>query len=86
MEEEGEFLGNWGGRPQLGRSYFERLMKQLKRRILVRSHQPHAPRFMFNKRCVTIFTSRAYLPMRTLLIADLGKDIRTADDVTLEAI
>jgi len=86
VEEEGELLGNWGGRPQLGRSYFERVMKQMKRRILVRSHQPHAPRFMFNKRCVTIFTSRAYLPTRTLLIADLGKDIQTADDVSLERI
>jgi hypothetical protein len=41
---------------------------------------------MFKKRCITIFTSNAYLPIRTILIADLEKEIRTADDVVIERI
>jgi hypothetical protein len=41
---------------------------------------------MFKKRCITIFTSNAYLPLRTLAIADLEKEIQTAEDVVLERI
>jgi hypothetical protein len=41
---------------------------------------------MFNNRCITIFTSRAYLPIRTVAIADLEKEIRTSEDVVLEKI
>jgi hypothetical protein len=41
---------------------------------------------MFNKRCITIFTSHAYLPIRTVAIADLEIEIRTAEDVALERL
>jgi hypothetical protein len=41
---------------------------------------------MFDKRCVTIFTSHAYLPTRTIAIADLEKEIRTTEDMVLERI
>jgi hypothetical protein len=41
---------------------------------------------MFNKRCITIFTSHAYLPTRTITIADMEKEIQTADDMVLERI
>jgi hypothetical protein len=41
---------------------------------------------MFGKRCITIFTSNAYLPIRTIAIVDLEKEIRTADDVVIERI
>jgi hypothetical protein len=41
---------------------------------------------MFNKRCITIFTSHAYLPIRTVAIADLEEEIRTSEEVVLERI
>jgi len=61
-------------------------MDQYQKQVLVRSHQPHAPVTMFDKRCITIFTSHAYLPSRTIAIADLEKEIRNAEDTVLERI
>jgi predicted phosphodiesterase len=85
-EEEAEFLGDLWGRPQFGRPYFERMMERYQKQVLVRSHQPHAPLRMFKKRCLTIFSSHAYLPTRTVAIADLEKDIRSAEDMVLERV
>ena len=81
-----EVLGDWGGRPQFGRPYFERLMERYKKRVLIRSHQPYAPIMMYDKRCITIFTSHAYMPFRTIVIADLEKEIKTGDDLEIERI
>jgi predicted phosphodiesterase len=86
VENEMDVLGELWGRPQFGRPYFERLMERYQKQVLVRSHQPHAPLMMFNNRCITIFTSRVYLPVRTIAIADLEKEIRTSEDVVLERI
>ncbi len=86
VETDGDILGDWGGRPQFGGQYFGRMMDRYQKRILIRSHQPHSPLFMFKKRCMTIFTSHVYLPIRTIAIADLEKEIRTTEDVTLEKI
>jgi predicted phosphodiesterase len=86
VEEEVECLGGLWGRPQFGRPYFERMMDQYQKQILVRSHQPYAPLRMFNKRCITIFTSHAYLPTRTVAIADLEREIRTSEDLILETV
>ena len=86
VENDDEVLGDWGGRPQLSRPYFERMMDRYQKQILVRSHQPHAPLIMFKKKCITIFTSNAYIPIRTIVIADLEKGIRTAEDVIIERI
>jgi predicted phosphodiesterase len=86
VEREGEHLGDWGGRPQFGRSYFKRLMGRYRKRILIRSHQPFAPIHMFHKSCLTIFTSHAYLPVRTIAIADLEEEIKSVDDITLDQI
>jgi hypothetical protein len=61
-------------------------MKRYQKQVLVRSHQPSAPLMMFNKSCITIFTSHAYLPIRTIAIADLEKEIRTSEDLVLERI
>jgi hypothetical protein len=41
---------------------------------------------MFQKRCITIFTSNAYLPIRTIVIADMEKQIHSAEDLTLERV
>ncbi len=86
VENEGDCLGDLWGRPQFGRQYFHRLMKRYQKQVLVRSHQPGASLMMFNKSCITIFTSHAYLPIRTIAIADLEKEIRSAEDVILEKI
>ncbi len=86
VENEIEILGDLWGRPQFGRPYFEQLMDRYQKQVLIRSHQPHAPLTMFNKRCITIFSSHFYLPIRTIAIADLEKEIRTAEDVVLERI
>jgi predicted phosphodiesterase len=86
VESDVDILGDWWGRPQFGTSYFGQMMDRYQKEILVRSHQPNAPPLMFKKRCITIFTSNAYLPIRTILIADLEKEIRTAEDVVIERI
>ncbi len=86
MENETDYLGDFWGRPQFGRHYFRRLMARYQKQVLVRSHQPSAPLIMFDKRCITIFTSHAYLPIRTIAIADLEKGIGSAEDVVLEKI
>ncbi len=86
VEGEAELMGDWGGRPQLGQPYFERLMERYQKKILIRSHQPHAPALMFRKRCITIFTSFAYMPRRTIAVADLEEEIQDAEDLTIESI
>ncbi len=86
VENEMDYAGNLWGRPQFGRQYFNRLMERYQKQVLIRSHQPHAPLMMFDNRCMTIFTSQAYLPIRTIAIADLEKEVRTAEDIVLERI
>jgi hypothetical protein len=86
VEQPGELLGDWAGRPQLGEQYFSRLMQRYRKRLLIRSHQPDSPREMFDRRCVTLFTSHAYVPIRTIVVVDLEKEIRTAADVTIQTI
>jgi len=86
VESEIGSLGDLWGRPQFGREYFDRLMERYRKQVLIRSHQPAAPLIMFNKRCITIFTSHAYLPIRTVAIADLEKEIWTSEDVVLERV
>jgi predicted phosphodiesterase len=86
VELDVEVMDDWGGRPQYGGLFFRRMMERFQKHVLIRSHQPHAPPRMFKNQCITIFTSNAYLPIRTVVIADLEKEIRTADDLTLEKI
>ena len=86
VEGDGDLLGDSWGRPQFGGAYFNRLMERYRKKILVRSHQPHAPSLMFKKSCITIFTSQAYPLSRTIVIADLEKEIRDSGDVIIERI
>ena len=86
VERDGEILGDWGGRPQFGRGYFERVLDRYQRRVLIRSHQPYAPLYMFKKRCVTIFTSYSYVPDRHVAIVDLEKEISSTGDLVVERI
>lgn len=82
----GEFGKDLHGRPQFGRDYFNEIMKNLGMNILIRSHQPHAPMVMHDRRCLTIFTSSAYSVRRIVAIADFKKDIKSIDDLIIEDI
>jgi hypothetical protein len=88
QETSGDYLGidAYTGRPQFGRGYFDRVMKRLNKSILVRSHQPGSPRLMYANRCLTIFTSHAYMPLRTVALADWAEEINTASDLLIESI
>ncbi len=81
------YLGAYGGRPQFGRDYFEEKMQRFSKHILIRSHQPHAPFFMYDQRCLTIFTSSAYGSIvRRIAKAPLDKTIKKADELEIEVI
>jgi predicted phosphodiesterase len=86
VEDEGEVLGSWGGRPQFGGRYFGRMMERFQKKVLIRSHQPHSPQRMFQDRCITIFTSHAYLPTRTVALVDLEREVDSAENIVLERI
>jgi len=86
VESREDRMEDWGGRPQFGRPYFERLMERYRKKILLRSHQPLAPMVMFDRRCVTLFTSSAYVSNRMVAVVDLDREIRNAEDVTFEKI
>ena len=85
QDQKGEILGGYGGRPQFGEDYFNKTMSQLGKRVLVRSHQPMTP-VLYGRRCLTIFTSHAYTPVRNVAIADLERDMSTVDDLTVEQV
>lgn len=85
----GDSLGWRWSRPQFGRAHFERLMARFGKDLLIRSHQPDAPEELFGGRCLTIFTSSAYGGLRaerTVAIAPLNREVRSARDIELEAI
>jgi hypothetical protein len=82
---EGEYLGDYGGRPQFGEDYFTDIMSRFGKKLLIRSHQPMTP-VLYQKRCLTIFTSHAYIPVRSVAIVDLECDLRTVDDLVIEEI
>jgi predicted phosphodiesterase len=88
LDKKGEYLGVdfFTGRPQFGRDYFLKIMKKFKKRILIRSHQPDCPQFIFNDRCLTIFTSSVYGRERTIAIADLKREITTAKDLEIKLL
>ncbi|RZN68438.1 MAG: hypothetical protein EF807_05900 [Candidatus Methanolliviera hydrocarbonicum] len=82
-EREGKFLGDdpFTRRPQFGRGYFQEIMDRLGMNVLIRSHQPDAEGRMYGGRCLTIFTSHAYLQRRTIAISNLKKEVRTVEDL-----
>jgi predicted phosphodiesterase len=88
VEENQNNLGidPFTGRPQFGKNYFLKIMEKLKKSVLVRSHQPNAPKFMFDDRCLTIFSSSAYGKEREIAIFDFEKEIKTARDLEIKRI
>jgi len=88
IEEEKENLGidPFTGRPQFGKDYFFKIMQKINKKILIRSHDPNAPRLMYNNLCLTIFTSSAYTEERIISILDFSKEIKTARNLELKRI
>jgi len=74
------------GRPRFGRDYFFKLMKRFKKKVLIKSHQPDSPSFMFDDKCLTIFTSSAYSRERTIAVFDFEKEIKTARDLAIKIL
>ena len=84
---KGDYLGiSNHGRPEFGMAYFNRVMKKLGKNVLIRSHQPGAAGTMYNNRCLTLFTSKAYLPERTIAVTDLGKEAKSANDLDVRKV
>lgn len=77
-EQNHEFLGEFWGRPRFGRKYFERVMGNLRKSLLIRSHQPDAPEYLFTGKCITLFTSQYYPRKRKFAIVK-GKSIKVAN-------
>jgi protein phosphatase len=88
VEENRENLGidPFTGRPQFGKNYFLKIMEKIKKSVLVRSHQPNASKFMFDDRCLTIFSSSAYDREREIVILDFEKEIKSARDLEINYI
>jgi protein phosphatase len=88
IERPGEYLGinSLTGRPQFGKDWFLKLMRRFNKKVLIRSHQPDCPQLMFDDKCLTIFTSSAYPRERTIAIANLKKEIKTAQDLEIVRI
>ena len=82
---KGKYLGDYGGRPQFGEDYFTDIMNRLGKELLIRSHQPRTP-VLYGGRCLTIFTSHAYIPVRSVAIVNLDRELRTVDDLIIETI
>lgn len=77
--KDGEYLGNFLGRPKFGRDYFLKVMDRLQKNVLIRGHDSLAPEKMFDNRCLTLLTSSMY-KNRRIAIIDLGKEIKSIDD------
>ena len=74
-------------RPRFTGDDFERRTKQLGAQVIVRSHQPQAPRWLFNDRCLTLFTSSAYgQGARHVALLRENREIRTARDLEILAV
>ncbi len=88
VEGKGEYLGQdpFTGRPKFGKNWFLKLIRRFKKKILIRAHQPDCPQFVFNNKCLTIFTSSAYGRERVIAIANLEKEIKDARDLEIVRI
>ncbi len=69
-EKKSEMLS----RPQFGKDYFMKIMKRYDKEILVRSHQAGAPRFLFDDKCITIFSSGSGKLERNVLVYDIKNE------------
>jgi len=75
------------GRPAFGRDYFAEVIARLGIAVLVRSHQPGSPTYLYGDRCLTLFTSQAYGgTLRRVAVLRPGTAIHSARDLELVEI
>jgi predicted MPP superfamily phosphohydrolase len=72
--------------PQFGRDYFNEAMRKLGKKVLIRAHQHNSFPAMYNDRCLTLYTSSCYPRERLIAVADLEKEINSAEDLIIESI
>ena len=83
----GQFLGDLGARPQFGEDRFNTLMDRFEKNVLIRGHQPPAPKLMYNDRCITIICSSAHSDRaREIVFADMNREIKSAADLEIAQI
>ena len=84
VDKERDSLVGGRQRPSFGPTAFMKRSAQLGAKIHIRSHQPAAPMYLFDDRCLTLFTSIAYGD-GTRRVARLmpRKEIETARDLEL---
>jgi len=86
VDVQGDVVNDFEDRPGFGGDYFRRVMNQIGKNVLIRSHQRIEP-LIFDKRCLTLMTSYAYAFTRLIAIADLEKPIiNSADDLEIVEI
>ncbi len=84
QESSGGGLPSFCSRPMFDRGAFDRRMERLGSRVLVRSHQPFAPTYLFDDRCLTLFSSCAYGDgRRRVAILRPERSLETARDLDL---
>jgi predicted phosphodiesterase len=71
------------GRKMFYRAEFDGIMEKLGKKVLLRGHDPRARLTLFDKRCVTIISSTAYGKVPKVAVAEPGKALETADDLTV---
>ncbi|MEN6369178.1 MAG: metallophosphoesterase family protein [Thermotogota bacterium] len=75
------------GRPTYGADVFRERSRHLGVRVLVRSHQPDAPTYLFGDRCLTLFTSSAYGDgRRHVAVLSWNVQVGTARDLALAEV
>ena len=75
------------GRPTFEHADFDARASRLGIQVLVRSHQPLAPMYLFEERCLTIFSSNAYgTGPRNVAILHPDRDVKSARDLEIECI
>jgi len=73
-------------RPLYGPDDFAARSGRLGIRVLVRSHQPDAPTYLYQDRCLTLFTSSAYGGRRQVAVLASSRQVRSARDLELYEI
>ena len=82
-----DYTAEASGRPPFEHADFAARAPRLGIQVLVRSHQPLAPMYLFGERCLTIFSSSAYgTGPRSVAILRPYRNVKSARDLEIECI
>ena len=80
-------FGRIWGSPRYDRTYFDSVMNQYGKKVLIRSHQPNVLQTLFDKRCLTIMSTRALDSPRRIAVVDLERsDIATVSELEVRPL